>query len=156
MSTMLLGGLWHGAAGHFVLWGGIQGIWLALERARGRRSLYPFLPGPLEALVTFTLFACLLVVFRADGLGAAAVYYQQMAGLAPVQEGAALIGAVTRQPYHLLALAVSAGVIWLAPQSWDFTKQLDVSRVAWALALLWISSAMLFAQAYNPFIYFIF
>src|SRR5208337_5693658 len=32
MATMLLGGLWHGANWTFVIWGGIHGSWLALER----------------------------------------------------------------------------------------------------------------------------
>ncbi|MCC7384496.1 MAG: MBOAT family protein [Deltaproteobacteria bacterium] len=35
MITMLLGGLWHGAAWTFVVWGGIHGAALALERALG-------------------------------------------------------------------------------------------------------------------------
>lgn len=30
--TMLLGGLWHGASWNFVIWGGIHGLWLAIER----------------------------------------------------------------------------------------------------------------------------
>jgi len=34
MATMLLGGLWHGAAWTFVAWGGLHGGGLALERAR--------------------------------------------------------------------------------------------------------------------------
>ena len=33
MLTMLLGGLWHGAAWTFVVWGGIHGLGLAVERA---------------------------------------------------------------------------------------------------------------------------
>lgn len=32
-TTMLLGGLWHGAAWHFVAWGGLHGAALAAERA---------------------------------------------------------------------------------------------------------------------------
>ena len=32
MTTMLLGGLWHGANWTFVIWGGIHGSGLALER----------------------------------------------------------------------------------------------------------------------------
>ncbi len=32
--VMLLGGLWHGAAWHFVLWGGFHGLLLAWERMR--------------------------------------------------------------------------------------------------------------------------
>lgn len=33
MITMLLGGLWHGAATHFVIWGGYQGTLLILHRS---------------------------------------------------------------------------------------------------------------------------
>jgi alginate O-acetyltransferase complex protein AlgI len=35
MTTMLLAGLWHGAAPTFILWGGIHGLALALERFLG-------------------------------------------------------------------------------------------------------------------------
>jgi D-alanyl-lipoteichoic acid acyltransferase DltB (MBOAT superfamily) len=35
--TMFLGGLWHGAAWHFVLWGVLHGLLLSLERALGIR-----------------------------------------------------------------------------------------------------------------------
>jgi alginate O-acetyltransferase complex protein AlgI len=37
MITMLLGGLWHGAAWTFVVWGGLHGLGLALERRRAER-----------------------------------------------------------------------------------------------------------------------
>ena len=35
--TMLLGGLWHGAAWNFVIWGGLHGLFLIGERALGLR-----------------------------------------------------------------------------------------------------------------------
>ena len=34
MMTMLLGGLWHGASWTFVVWGGLHGLYLAVERVR--------------------------------------------------------------------------------------------------------------------------
>jgi alginate O-acetyltransferase complex protein AlgI len=46
--TMLLGGLWHGASWNFVIWGGIHGAWLALERGLGRESFYHRLPRVLR------------------------------------------------------------------------------------------------------------
>jgi alginate O-acetyltransferase complex protein AlgI len=36
MITMLLGGLWHGANWTFVIWGGIHGLWLSIERIMTR------------------------------------------------------------------------------------------------------------------------
>ena len=79
MLTMLLGGLWHGAAWKFVVWGGLHGAWLALERlaveGRRARGLAP-LPDTawlraLKRLGTFHLVCLAWVFFRADSLGTA-------------------------------------------------------------------------------------
>ena len=41
MITMLLGGLWHGAAWTFVAWGGLHGVGLVVERLMGERHRPP-------------------------------------------------------------------------------------------------------------------
>ena len=46
--TMLLGGLWHGAAWNFVVWGAYHGLLLAFERAVGVERLYGWMPRPLR------------------------------------------------------------------------------------------------------------
>lgn len=38
MITMLLGGLWHGAGWGFVVWGGLHGLYLSVERLRRNRG----------------------------------------------------------------------------------------------------------------------
>ena len=48
---MLLGGLWHGAAWTFVVWGGIHGVGLALERVRRDRRQRRGLPDPPDTLL---------------------------------------------------------------------------------------------------------
>ncbi len=67
MVTMLLGGLWHGAAWTFVVWGALHGIYLIMERIfRGRvtmniqgwRSFF-------LALLTYTFVNITWVFFRA-------------------------------------------------------------------------------------------
>jgi D-alanyl-lipoteichoic acid acyltransferase DltB (MBOAT superfamily) len=66
MITMLLGGLWHGAAWTFVLWGGFHGAGLVAEHAvRGRLRL----PGWLRWAVTFHLVVLGWILFRAQSLG---------------------------------------------------------------------------------------
>jgi len=77
--TMVIGGLWHGAAITFVVWGAIHGGFLALERfVRERwRAQYPEPVMPLAAsavlrwLVTFHVVCLAWIFFRADSLGAA-------------------------------------------------------------------------------------
>ena len=44
MITMLLGGLWHGAALNFILWGGYHGLLLVLARGQSRSDM----PAPLR------------------------------------------------------------------------------------------------------------
>ena len=44
--VMLLGGLWHGASWNFVIWGGIHGSMLVLERAHGKNAFYHRMPKP--------------------------------------------------------------------------------------------------------------
>jgi len=68
MGTMLLGGLWHGANWTFVAWGGLHGLYLAVERVlRARFSNYR--PGPLAfvalGLLTYMLVNLTWVFFRA-------------------------------------------------------------------------------------------
>ena len=69
--TMLLGGLWHGAAWTFVLWGGLHGLWLASERLWGSGREYSELPASTDWWrigLTFHGVALLWVVFRAESL----------------------------------------------------------------------------------------
>jgi len=64
--TMLLGGLWHGASWNFVIWGGIHGGVLAIERWRG------VVPHPVWGRVrTFAVVCVAWIFFRAASFGEA-------------------------------------------------------------------------------------
>jgi alginate O-acetyltransferase complex protein AlgI len=70
MLTMLLGGLWHGANWTFVLWGGMHGAGLAVEKwwSSGQRRLNIVVPVFVRWLMTFN-FVCLAWVFFRAGAG---------------------------------------------------------------------------------------
>jgi len=67
MITMLLGGLWHGAAWTFVVWGALHGTFLVVERLlRGKIHIkINAFNGVLLALLTYTLVNFTWVFFRA-------------------------------------------------------------------------------------------
>ncbi|MFN2169006.1 MAG: MBOAT family O-acyltransferase [Anaerolineae bacterium] len=101
MLTMLLGGLWHGAAWTFVFWGGLHGLYLVINRLwrdlRGRLGWNRDYgrPGRIVAVgLTFVSVTAGWVVFRADSFDAAARVYAGMAGLngavLPPEAGAVL------------------------------------------------------------------
>jgi D-alanyl-lipoteichoic acid acyltransferase DltB (MBOAT superfamily) len=75
MATMVLGGLWHGAAWGFVLWGFVHGAGLAVERLlRGKVRL----PGWLSWLLVFHLVVFAWVLFRAPNFGTAGAVFEQL------------------------------------------------------------------------------
>ena len=76
MTTMLLGGLWHGASWTFVVWGGLHGFYLAAERwlkARfGAGALWASTGGKIFlAILTYILVNITWVFFRAEDFATA-------------------------------------------------------------------------------------
>jgi alginate O-acetyltransferase complex protein AlgI len=154
--VMLLGGLWHGAAWNFIIWGAMHGGMLAFERTTGKDALYRRLPKPARVAITFTIVLFSWVFFRAETLGAAGDYFGHLFGIGGVQAGAGLLGGIMYQPYYVLTFVVAALVVWGAPQTWDFSRRITPVKAVVTLALFWMSLAILFTQSFNPFIYFIF
>src|SRR3954452_5412826 len=76
MLTMVLGGLWHGAAWTFVLWGTFQGLGLCTEHALGDR--WTRLPVWLRWFITFHLIVFGWILFRAQGLGVVGDYLSSL------------------------------------------------------------------------------
>lgn len=154
--VMLLGGLWHGAAWNFILWGAFHGLLLAAERARGKRALFAAVPRAGRIALTFTLVLFSWVLFRSSDLPAALSYLGTMFGLGEPGAAAPLLGALLYRPYYLASFAAAGVIAFAAPQTWDWTRSLPLWKAATCLALLWLSLALMTSQAYNPFIYFIF
>ncbi|WP_412561497.1 MBOAT family O-acyltransferase [Winogradskyella sp. MIT101101] len=83
MITMLLGGLWHGAAWTFVIWGALHGIYLVIERLL-RNKIHIKINtwnGVLLALLTYTCVNITWVFFRAREFETAKNMLASMFGL---------------------------------------------------------------------------
>lgn len=155
MATMLLGGLWHGASWTFVVWGGLHGLYLAVERMlRSRFKAYrPGVPMlMLLALLTYALINITWVFFRAKSFEKA---WSVLTGMFGGNAEAAPILPVV----HLVMVSLIVGGIvvahWLMRER---TLESAIARVpAWCLAMLWglMAFAIIIAQgAGNAFIYF--
>ena len=81
---MLLGGLWHGAAWTFVIWGGLHGLYLTVHKVmlRGERPDFGAWKGGqlgyivdfFKIMLTFHLVCITWVFFRASSLNFAGQY----------------------------------------------------------------------------------
>ena len=151
MVTMLLGGLWHGAAWSFVVWGGLHGFFLAvnhafrrLKRRLGRERLLPAPLGrPLAAGGTFVAVVVAFVIFRAESLLVGLHVIVGMTGLRGLAGRAVEIEA----GYWIVALLLIA---WLMPNSQQLMRRhepgIDIYgqlgeeprwRIAWQPSLPW-------------------
>jgi len=149
--TMLLGGLWHGAAWTFVAWGAYQGAWLILERLLGKRAPYERAPRPVRVLATFLIVSGGWVLFRADSLGGAARTFASLAGFAPdaARSVPGLVG-----PLQVLVLALAAGIVWGTPTTQSLVAR---PRPAWALLvqpLFFLALVHMHFEEHVPFLYF--
>lgn len=129
MITMLLGGLWHGANWTFVVWGGLHGLYLWVEKAindaRGENAKPTIFPPFILAMFTFFLVNVTWVFFRAETFAKAGSILQSMFGL--MKEGAAILST-------LAIIKVSVIVVGMVIIQWFMrnTKVLEViSKLSW-------------------------
>ncbi len=132
MVTMLLAGLWHGAAWTFVFWGGLHGAAQVWEHGRAYARRARGLPEPgatpgaraLERLAVFAFVCVAWVFFRAESMADAfAVLWRLVAGLG------SLGSAVTLAVLGLTALGIA---IQYVPRGFLERLQAGLGRVGWA------------------------
>lgn len=81
--TMLISGVWHGAAWHFAAWGAYHGLIVTMEHASGLKRRLRHSRGLLRVvaiMVTFTLFTLGTPLFRAPSLEVAWAMLTALAG----------------------------------------------------------------------------
>ena len=161
--TMLLGGLWHGAAIRFILWGALHGVALALHKmwlqvVPGAKTLGKDMNPVMRLLgivFTFHLVCLGWLVFRADSMQTVGLILHQIfsafdtsliAQVVAGYSGAFLLMAIG---YLLHAIpdrgdAWLRGVITRAPMGW---------QVAMTVAMIWLVMQVKSSDI-QPFIYF--
>jgi alginate O-acetyltransferase complex protein AlgI len=152
--TMVLGGLWHGAAWTFVAWGALHGLALAFHRAWSQffpsRAEPSLLRRSLGMFVTFHVVLVGWIFFRAPTFGSAAAFGQQ------------LTAGTWHAPNLSLPLLGVLGlgiVTHLVPKRWLDRAQERYASAPWlaqgALLFLglWVLRRMSQAEAV-PFVYF--
>jgi D-alanyl-lipoteichoic acid acyltransferase DltB (MBOAT superfamily) len=151
--TMLLVGLWHGAAWHFVLWGGVLGVLLLLHREWALRAArHPALAAAGRALgvpLTFTCVTTAAVLFRAPDLAQTWLHLRALAG---VHDGAG--GLVPPVFWPLVAALALAHLVtfrgWLRPA----LRALPAPAFAFGYGLLASLVPPFMAANRAPFLYF--
>ena len=152
--VMFLGGLWHGAQWTFVIWGLIHGSILVIERISRRNKLGEKLPRSMKVLLTFIIILITWVFFRAENINIALNYLSKMFGVGESGQSAGiLLGQVTR-PMACFMMFISCFAIFIMPNTGNYLKKLTKLKVVLGLLLFVFSISLMFAQDFNPFLYF--
>jgi alginate O-acetyltransferase complex protein AlgI len=151
--VMLIGGLWHGASWNFLIWGGMHGAWLALERFCHKRSPIS-IPSLLRCPLTFIFVSLMWIPFRSPDLDSAINYASKLWPANSADSG--LVSAAINTPYLAMSLIVAFIIAFFGINSWSFTRHLSAWKLALCASFLAAAAIALACQSYNPFIYFIF
>ncbi|HEU0023045.1 MAG TPA: MBOAT family protein [Thermoleophilaceae bacterium] len=150
MATMLLGGLWHGAAWTFVVWGAIHGGALAGERWLRERLGTPRIPAVVGWLITFNVVCLAWVFFRAPDMDTALEVLGRLGASGPTT-------LVTLPVVFLTVAAVAVQAVprgwWQDAEAWLVARPAVAQGVALGLLVV-VADAAVGQQGVAPFIYY--
>jgi D-alanyl-lipoteichoic acid acyltransferase DltB (MBOAT superfamily) len=145
--TMVLGGLWHGAAWTFVVWGALHGGGMVVERAWNGRIKTPVW---LRWFVTFNFIVLAFVFFRSQNLSLAFTYLGRLT----------VWSAPTLWTVPVVAAVVLVIGLQLLPGRGTSNFEIRIGRVrpvligaAFAVLVLFVAATVP-SQGVAPFIYF--
>src|ERR1700730_10998444 len=165
MITMVLGGLWHGAAWTFVAWGALHGVYLCINHAWNNYgpAVAPRFRGPANmaaVLLTFVSVVVAWVFFRAGSMSSALYVLSKMADPTHIVFGRGEMA-------YALFIMVYAAIAWFAPNTqeimgYDHRKRTVGQELsAWQMRPLFIyvtaavpAFGILGIQQHSEFIYF--
>jgi alginate O-acetyltransferase complex protein AlgI len=148
--TMLLGGLWHGAAWTFLAWGALHGFVQVVERlARSVLGDRKVMPTVIGVIVTFHIVCLGWILFRAESFGMAVAMLQGLSRPGPV---------LALTPLLLVLVVGGLAMHWLPPRAIEGVAVRLKEAPALTFGLL-LSVAFLILEAARPdgvapFIYF--
>ncbi len=161
--TMVLGGLWHGAAVRFVLWGALHGVALALHKmwmavipwAKADGKDMNIVSRAVGFLVTFNLVCLGWLLFRADSMQTVHVMLYQIFH----NFDASLIPQVVAGYKAVFALIAAGYVMHFMPAKIDADLQNRVVNASfwWQVAMLTLTVwcvMQIKSSDIQPFIYF--
>ena len=161
--TMLLGGLWHGAAVRFILWGGLHGVALALHKlwmavipgAKATGAQMHWWSRIAGIVVTFNIVCLGWLMFRAESMQTVSLMLHQIF----YNFNAAMIPQVVTGYAAAFALIAAGYVLHLLPATVDAVARRIVVhaplvlQVVMAAAMIWCVMQIKSSDI-QPFIYF--
>ncbi|MBI4566682.1 MAG: MBOAT family protein [Planctomycetes bacterium] len=142
MTTMLLGGLWHGASWKFVIWGGLHGALLVLERAgQATFGIDRMREGPIGRAFLWAATSFMISFtwpfFRAPDFASAVALIESM--LSPASASALNLSALRVSA----VVAIIVGMMALHGYMRDRSTESVWGRLSWPFRSLFLAAMIL-------------
>ena len=155
--VFLATGFWHGAAWNFIFWGLWHGMFIIFEKATGWHKREGIVVGFVQHIYCIFAFVIGWVMFRAENMTYAWQYIKNMFGLIKEHQ---FVGKMLYYVDNIELMAFAAAVLCAVPLFSGMLKipyRYKVCRTlvnVWLIVLFALSTMMIAASTYNPFIYF--
>ncbi len=147
----LLTGIWHGANWTFIVWGLAYFGLLLFEK----NVKFPSKIGRFSHIYTMVLVILLWVVFRADDIGAAVIYWENMFGIHANGFADAAFIQYMKGTWTVFAAAF-IGCTPAVKTLFGYLKKKDINWIepVWVTGVFIVTIFQIISSTYNPFIYF--
>jgi len=152
-TTLFLGGLWHGAAWTFILWGCFHGVWLVIERFLHTDKLNKNkIFSSLQYILTFFLIVIGWVIFRSENIDLMSLWLKKMF----IFEGPIKPTNFTASTRDRFAAAMIIGlyIVWGCKNTFEIEKKFTPSKKNALLLGILLFISLLFMGENSPFLYF--
>ncbi len=160
MLTMLLGGLWHGANWTFVVWGGLHGLYLSIEKLLHEHFGLKLIEDKttfsprifMRQIICFHLVCLAWVFFRAANIEVAMDYIAKLMDLTSLDFMA--IDSFMKQSIIILSIALG---LHLLNRKFNLKNTISTWRLEFKLAFLLLASVLILVMGVKQevrFIYF--
>ncbi len=160
-TTMLLGGLWHGASWNFILWGGLHGAALAIDKMRMeifgkvkrvRSAAFLLLQKALGLFITFHFVCFCWIFFKAGSFDKAKTILHQLA----FNFNAKALWPLLQSYNTVFAVMLLGFIIHFLPRKFELGAQRFLSilplagRILVLVAIIWVVIQARTAEAVMP------
>jgi alginate O-acetyltransferase complex protein AlgI len=159
MVTMLLGGLWHGSSWLFIIWGGLNGLGLVINKLWSRISPFKesnsFFVKAFTVLFTLTFISFTRIFFRSDSLETVSMIFDRLSN----HFGLDLFFKIIKGYSAVFALMAAGYLIHWIPthikeKYRSYFAEMPVYAMAGAVVAIVFVMYQLMSDEMQPFIYF--
>jgi len=117
-TTMLIGGVWHGAGFNFIIWGVLHGIGLIVVNIFNKNKIvFNFY---LSVFITFTFVSITWIFFRSENIGNSIYYLSKLFEFNDIQP---IIYRTDNSLYWVFLLIISFVVTFIMPNTYTIIKE---------------------------------